>query len=108
MQRRHPDECDISKSVRRRVGGGREISVLMNSKTVSWNKPLCEICHFSHDCIKYNFSFFLCVFPDLQSDSEKKSQIESLKLEISSLKEQVVQQQQALQAKIVQVDKPGD
>ncbi|XP_026157950.1 cilium assembly protein DZIP1 isoform X2 [Mastacembelus armatus] len=38
----------------------------------------------------------------LRSDSEKKSQIESLKLEISSLKEQIVQQQQALQAKIAQ------
>ncbi|KAM9327713.1 cilium assembly protein DZIP1-like [Pholidichthys leucotaenia] len=38
----------------------------------------------------------------LQSDSEKKYQIESLKSEISSLKEQIVQQQQALQAKTVQ------
>ncbi|XP_061571890.1 cilium assembly protein DZIP1 [Cololabis saira] len=38
----------------------------------------------------------------LQSDSEKKSQIDSLKLEISSLKGQVVQQQQALQDKIAQ------
>lgn len=38
----------------------------------------------------------------LQSDGEKKSQIDSLKSEISSLKEQIVQQQQALQAKIVQ------
>ncbi|XP_040888053.1 zinc finger protein Dzip1 isoform X3 [Toxotes jaculatrix] len=38
----------------------------------------------------------------LQSDSEKKSQIESLKLEISSLKEQIVQQQQTLQAKTAQ------
>ncbi|XP_023285632.1 zinc finger protein Dzip1-like isoform X1 [Seriola lalandi dorsalis] len=38
----------------------------------------------------------------LRSDSEKKSQIESLKLEISSLKEQIVQQQQTLQAKTAQ------
>ncbi|XP_029941783.1 cilium assembly protein DZIP1 isoform X3 [Salarias fasciatus] len=38
----------------------------------------------------------------LRSDSEKKSQIDSLKSEISSLKEQVVQQQQALQAKAAQ------
>ncbi|KAM6893944.1 cilium assembly protein DZIP1 [Xenentodon cancila] len=38
----------------------------------------------------------------LQSDSEKKSQIDSLKLEISSLKDQIVQQQQALQTKIAQ------
>ncbi|XP_018527129.1 cilium assembly protein DZIP1 isoform X3 [Lates calcarifer] len=38
----------------------------------------------------------------LRSDSEKKSQIESLKLEISNLKEQIVQQQQDLQAKIAQ------
>lgn len=46
--------------------------------------------------------FFLLYFPELRSDSEKKSQIESLKLEISSLKEQIVQQQQA---KIAQVGK---
>ncbi|KAK2856767.1 hypothetical protein Q5P01_005502 [Channa striata] len=38
----------------------------------------------------------------LRLDSEKKSQIESLKLEISRLKEQIVQQQQDLQAKIAQ------
>lgn len=38
----------------------------------------------------------------LRSDNEKKSQIESLKLEISSLKEQIVQQQQDVQAKTVQ------
>ncbi|XP_071759145.2 cilium assembly protein DZIP1 [Centroberyx gerrardi] len=38
----------------------------------------------------------------LRSDSEKKSHNESLKAEIHSLKEQLVQQQQALQAKTVQ------
>ncbi|XP_054915032.1 cilium assembly protein DZIP1 [Poeciliopsis prolifica] len=38
----------------------------------------------------------------LQSDSEKKSQIDSLKKEISSLKDQITQQQQDLQAKIAQ------
>ncbi|KAM4537761.1 LOW QUALITY PROTEIN: cilium assembly protein DZIP1 [Fundulus diaphanus] len=38
----------------------------------------------------------------LLSDSEKKSQIDSLKMEISSLKEQMTQQQQALQVKIAQ------
>ncbi|KAM4560265.1 cilium assembly protein DZIP1 [Odontesthes bonariensis] len=38
----------------------------------------------------------------LQFDNEKKSQTDSLKLEISSLKEQIAQQQQALQAKIAQ------
>ncbi|KAM7365454.1 hypothetical protein PAMP_016375 [Pampus punctatissimus] len=38
----------------------------------------------------------------LRSDSEKKSQIESLKLEISSLKEQIVQQQQTLKDKTAQ------
>lgn len=38
----------------------------------------------------------------LRSDSEKKSQIDSLKLEISGLKEQIVQQQQALAAKVAQ------
>uniref|UniRef100_A0A1A7X5T5 DAZ interacting protein 1 n=1 Tax=Iconisemion striatum TaxID=60296 RepID=A0A1A7X5T5_9TELE len=38
----------------------------------------------------------------LQSDGEKKSQMESLKQEISSLKQQVVQQQQDLQAKIAE------
>ncbi|XP_035983883.1 zinc finger protein Dzip1 isoform X3 [Fundulus heteroclitus] len=38
----------------------------------------------------------------LQSDGEKKSQIDSLKMEISSLKEQITQQQQALQVKIAQ------
>ncbi|XP_051283707.1 cilium assembly protein DZIP1 isoform X2 [Dicentrarchus labrax] len=37
-----------------------------------------------------------------RSDSEKKSQIESLKSEISSLKEQIVQQQHDLQAKTAQ------
>ncbi|XP_028428068.1 cilium assembly protein DZIP1 isoform X2 [Perca flavescens] len=39
---------------------------------------------------------------EMRSDSEKKSQIESLKLEINSLKEQIVQQQQDLQAKTAQ------
>ncbi|XP_037617986.1 zinc finger protein Dzip1 isoform X2 [Sebastes umbrosus] len=39
---------------------------------------------------------------ELRSDSEKKSQIDSLKFEISSLKEQIVQQQQDLQAKTAQ------
>ncbi|XP_008276240.1 cilium assembly protein DZIP1 isoform X2 [Stegastes partitus] len=38
----------------------------------------------------------------LRSDSDKKSQIDSLKLEISSLKEQIVQQQQTLAAKVAQ------
>ncbi|KAM3857141.1 cilium assembly protein DZIP1 [Diretmus argenteus] len=38
----------------------------------------------------------------IRSDSEKKSQVESLKVEISSLKEQLVQQQQALLAKTAQ------
>ncbi|XP_035533362.1 zinc finger protein Dzip1 [Morone saxatilis] len=38
----------------------------------------------------------------MRSDGEKKSQIESLKLEISSLKEQIVQQQHDLQAKTAQ------
>ncbi|XP_022065083.2 cilium assembly protein DZIP1 isoform X2 [Acanthochromis polyacanthus] len=38
----------------------------------------------------------------LRSDSEKKSQMDSLKLEISGLKEQIVQQQQALAAKVAQ------
>lgn len=44
---------------------------------------------------------------ELHSDSEKKSQIESLKQEISSLKEQIIQQQQELHTKTVQVRKPG-
>ncbi|KAG8004590.1 Zinc finger protein Dzip1, partial [Nibea albiflora] len=38
----------------------------------------------------------------LRSDNEKKSQIESLKLEINSLKAQIAQQQQDLQAKAAQ------
>lgn len=40
---------------------------------------------------------------ELQSDSEKKSQIDSLKMEISNLKEQLTQQQQDLQVKIAEV-----
>uniref|UniRef100_A0A665WCC5 C2H2-type domain-containing protein n=1 Tax=Echeneis naucrates TaxID=173247 RepID=A0A665WCC5_ECHNA len=40
--------------------------------------------------------------------NEKKSQIDSLKLEISSLKEQIVLQQQTLEAKTAQVGKPKD
>ncbi|XP_063733846.1 cilium assembly protein DZIP1 isoform X2 [Eleginops maclovinus] len=39
---------------------------------------------------------------DLHSESEKKSLNESLRMEINSLKEQIAQQQQDLQAKIVQ------
>lgn len=38
----------------------------------------------------------------LRSDSEKKSEIDSLKSEITFLKEQIIQQQQALQTKIAQ------
>lgn len=43
------------------------------------------------------------VFSELNSHSEQKSEINSLKLEISSLKEQIAQQQQVLEAKIAQV-----
>ncbi|MED6235871.1 hypothetical protein ATANTOWER_001393 [Ataeniobius toweri] len=70
----------------------------------------------SHKCLHCDKSFLNSSFlqnhmqrrhPDeyqiqLQSDSEKKSQIDSLKMEISSLKEQITQQQQALQVKIAQ------
>lgn len=41
--------------------------------------------------------------PELRSESEKKSEIESLKLEINSLKEHIVRQQQDLQTKSAQV-----
>ncbi|XP_034533809.1 zinc finger protein Dzip1 isoform X2 [Notolabrus celidotus] len=67
----------------------------------------------SHKCTECDKSFMNSSFlqnhlqrrhPDeyenqLRSDSEKKSQIDSLKYEISGLKEQIVQQQQTLQAK---------
>ncbi|TKS66214.1 Zinc finger protein [Collichthys lucidus] len=70
----------------------------------------------SHKCPQCDKSFMNSSFlqnhmqrrhPDeydnqLRSDSEKKSQIESLKLEINSLKAQIVQQQQDLQAKAAQ------
>ncbi|KAM4710960.1 cilium assembly protein DZIP1 isoform 2-T10 [Anableps anableps] len=70
----------------------------------------------SHKCLHCDKSFLNSSFlqnhmqrrhPDenqiqLQSDSEKKSQIDSLKMEISSLKEQISQQQQDLQVKIAQ------
>ncbi|XP_027867251.1 cilium assembly protein DZIP1 isoform X4 [Xiphophorus couchianus] len=70
----------------------------------------------SHKCAHCDKSFLNSSFlqnhmqrrhPDehqmqLQSDSEKKSQIDSLKTEISSLKDQITQQQQDLQAKIAQ------
>lgn len=59
-------------------------------------------------CIQYSYFFFFLFYflPELRSDSEKKSQMESLQSEISSLKEQIVQQQQALQLKTAQVGKP--
>ncbi|XP_051283708.1 cilium assembly protein DZIP1 isoform X3 [Dicentrarchus labrax] len=70
----------------------------------------------SHKCTQCDKSFLNSSFlqnhmqrrhPDeyetqTRSDSEKKSQIESLKSEISSLKEQIVQQQHDLQAKTAQ------
>ncbi|KAL3999286.1 cytochrome b [Sarotherodon galilaeus] len=70
----------------------------------------------SHKCLHCEKSFLNASFlqnhmqrrhPDeyesqLNSVSEQKSEINSLKLEISSLKEQIVQQQQVLQAKIAQ------
>ncbi|XP_043966301.1 zinc finger protein Dzip1 isoform X2 [Gambusia affinis] len=70
----------------------------------------------SHKCVYCDKSFLNSSFlqnhmqrrhPDehqtqLQSDSEKKSEIDSLKMEISSLKDQITQQQQDLQAKIAQ------
>lgn len=46
---------------------------------------------------------YFCLMAELRSESEKKSEIESLKLEISSLKEHIVGQQQDLQAKTAQV-----
>lgn len=68
-----------------------------------WMK--CE--PFPHVLLLQHQVFTLLYFiAELRSDSEKKSQIESLKLEISNLKEQIVQQQQDLQAKIAQVRKP--
>lgn len=70
----------------------------------------------SHKCPECDKSFISSSFlqshlqrrhPDeyenqLQSESEKKSQIEVLKLEISGLKGQIAQQQQTLQAKAAQ------
>ncbi|CAN9498137.1 unnamed protein product [Ophioblennius macclurei] len=70
----------------------------------------------SHKCLHCDKTFMNSSFlqnhvqrrhPDefdaqLRSDSEKKSQIDGLKCEISSLKEQIVQQQQVLQAKTAQ------
>ncbi|XP_074520972.1 cilium assembly protein DZIP1 isoform X2 [Halichoeres trimaculatus] len=70
----------------------------------------------SHKCTECDKSFLNSAFlqnhmqrrhPDeyenqLRSESEKKSQIESLKLEISGLKEQILQQQQMLQTKAAQ------
>lgn len=53
------------------------------------------------------FSFCSVLNTELRSDGEKKGQIESLKQEIGSLKEQILQQQQELHAKTVQVRKPG-
>lgn len=44
-----------------------------------------------------------CLLLELRSDSDKKSEIDSLKMEISSLKEHIVRQQQDLQAKTAQV-----
>lgn len=46
---------------------------------------------------------YFCLVLELRSESEKKSEIESLKLEINSLREHIVRQQQDLQAKTVQV-----
>lgn len=59
-------------------------------------------------CLQSITYYIYCVptfLPELHSESEKKSQIESLKLEISSLKEQIARQQQDLQAKTAQVGK---
>lgn len=61
---------------------------------------------FCHITLLHALSFFFYFPPELRSDSEKKSQMESLKLEISSLKEQIVRQQKELQAKTAQVGKP--
>lgn len=46
---------------------------------------------------------YFCLVPELRSESEKKSEIDGLKLEISGLKEHIVRQQQDLQAKTAQV-----
>lgn len=46
---------------------------------------------------------YFCLVPEMRSEGEKKSEIESLKLEISGLKEHIVGQQQDLQAKTAQV-----
>uniref|UniRef100_A0A3B3YE76 C2H2-type domain-containing protein n=1 Tax=Poecilia mexicana TaxID=48701 RepID=A0A3B3YE76_9TELE len=78
MQRRHPDEHQSRKSI-----AGFEY---LPQTSIGQTDRL--------------FSTF--VLPELQSDSEKKSQIDSLKMEISSLKDQITQQQQDLQAKIAQ------
>lgn len=55
----------------------------------------------------HNVFLFLFYLPsEVRSDSEKKSEIESLKSEIGSLKEQIVQQKQELQTKAAQVGQP--
>lgn len=67
----------------------------------NWRRSLK--CTWSYRC---NVILSSCsASPESQSDSEKKSQIDSLKLEISSLKEQIAQQQQTLQVKTAQVGK---
>lgn len=84
MQRRHPEEYEI-----------RKLSVhKVQSSSFRGKKATLSLIMLSH-----------ALSPELRSDSEKKSQIESLKVEISGLKEQIDRQQQELQTKTAQVGK---
>ncbi|XP_028256346.1 cilium assembly protein DZIP1 isoform X2 [Parambassis ranga] len=82
----------------------RTQQTLLSPQIISSQCPHCEKCFLNSTFLKTHIQRR---HPDeydtqLRSDSENRSQIDSLKLEISSLKEQIAQQQQALQAKLVQ------
>lgn len=80
-------------------------ATLMSLRPVR-HKPLLILAESCRSNIKIESVCFK-LNTELRSDGEKKSQIESLKQEIGSLKEQIIQQQQELHTKTVQVRKPG-
>ncbi|KAF7670006.1 hypothetical protein LDENG_00090170 [Lucifuga dentata] len=106
QQKKHEEKTkELMAELRQRKKVIRTQQALLKPWIISSHKcPYCEKCFFNATFLQNHIQRR---HPDeydihLQSDSEKKSQIESLKVEITNLKEQIIQQQQALSAKTVQ------
>ncbi|KAM9836259.1 cilium assembly protein DZIP1 [Aulostomus maculatus] len=105
MQRRHPDEYEIYlDSVSEKKSEMESLKLEISSlkeRIVQHQQILQDKTAQSNMQHRYPDEYEM----ELRSISVKKSEIESLKLEVNSLKEQIVQHQQALRDKTAQQEK---